>query len=159
MATFGITTHCVPLNELVRKDELKNQVVTGYTPVDASESVSLVAHPNSNTVSVHNHNLIMVPGGAIIDKVEFQGVNGFHAKDHFDIGLGELNHRIAFPLIIGSTATIANEKVGGCREFVTTNPDGKNDKNINLYPGYVNVHFESPPLAGSLRVDVYFHMK
>jgi hypothetical protein len=137
--------------------------ITCYTPQASTatgEVVSLVQHPSNPKCAVMtNPALAIIPANAIIDMIEYNGINAFSTKGEFNVGLGQLNHTITFPLIEGGTATIANEKVGGCREFRSTSADGENGKNIVLYASNVNISLESPIQSGNLRVDIVYHVK
>jgi hypothetical protein len=138
----------------------KRSTIQCFTPRSATGTVSLV-----NTVSTTSRkittdqNLTLVPANAIIDKVEFFGVNGFATKGTFSIGLGQLNGNIMTPLIENATAVIANERVGGCREFASNAADGRNTKTLVLLQSNVNVVLEHPVTAGSLQVVIEYHVK
>lgn len=106
-----------------------------------------------------DQNLVVIPANAIIDKVEFFGVNGFATKGTFSIGLGQLNSSILTPLIENTTAMIANEKVGGCREFVSNAADGKNGKILVLLQSNINIVLENQVTAGNLQVVIEYHLK
>lgn len=106
-----------------------------------------------------DQNLATVPANAIIDKIEFFGINGFATKGSFSIGLGQLNGSIMVPLIENATAAIANEKVGGCREFASNAADGRNAKTLVLLQSNVNAVLEHPVTAGSLQVVIEYHLK
>jgi hypothetical protein len=138
----------------------KRATIQCFTPRSATGTVSLV-----NTVSTTSkkittdQNLALVPANAIIDKVEFFGVNGFATKGTFSIGLGQLNGSIMTPLIENTTAVIANERVGGCREFASNAADGKNTKTLVLLQSNINVVLDNPVTAGSLQVVIEYHVK
>jgi hypothetical protein len=104
-------------------------------------------------------NAAIVPAGAIIDSIEYFGYDTFTTKGDFSIGLGQLNSDISFPLIQDTTSTIANERVGGCRDFISCALDGKNSKNIVLANSHVNVELSSAVTNGGLQIIVYYHMK
>lgn len=106
-----------------------------------------------------NRALIVVPANAIIDSVEYFGMNGFATKDCFSIGLGQLNQGITFPLIEDATSEIANDRSGGCKQFISYRPDGRNDRCIVAYSSNINVVFNQPVTNGSMTIVVYFHMK
>ena len=138
----------------------KRVTIQCFTPRNATGSVSLV-----NTISTTSRKITTdqtlshVPANAIIDKIEFFGVNGFATKGTFSIGLGQLNGNILTPLIENTTAVIANEKLGGCREFASNSADGKNNKTLVLLQSNVNVVLENPITAGSLQVIIEYHVK
>ena len=135
-------------------------VVTGYTPVDAREIVSLNSQPGLPIASSNDiYTTVIIPTNAVIDRIEYEGEDLFQTKGNFHLGLGQLHHSILFPLIENGTLTIANEKSGGCREFTTSHPTGENSKNKVLYPSMVNVALTNPITHGSLRVDIYYHIK
>lgn len=150
-------------NEASNEDDHHHlfKVLTGYTPINSTDVVSLMTEPNlPKATHGADHQLAIMPAGAIIDMIEYQGQDVFTTKHVFHIGLGQLHHGIMLPLIEGGTAEIANEKVGGCRQFIAMDPTGKNtEKNIVLYKNNVNVALESPIVSGSLRVDIYYHFK
>jgi hypothetical protein len=131
-----------------------------FTPKNATGSVSLVSTFTATSKKIStDHSLVTVPANAIVDKIEFFGINGFATKGNFSIGLGQLNNAIMTPLVENTTALIANEKVGGCREFSSTSVDGRNAKTLVLLQSYVNVVLENPVTAGSLHVVIDYHMK
>lgn len=101
----------------------------------------------------------MIPEGAIIDSVEFFGINGFITKEVFSIGLGQLNTDISFPLVQDTNSTIANESVGGCRDFLSYDRDGKNIRNIVICNSNINVDLGAPVIHGELQIVVKYHMK
>ena len=131
-----------------------------FTPKNATGSVSLVSSftVTSKKIST-DHSLVTVPANAIIDRIEFFGINGFATKGNFSIGLGQLNNSIMTPLVENTTSIIANEKVGGCREFSSTSVDGRNVKTLVLLQSYVNVVLENPVTAGNLHIVIDYHMK
>lgn len=138
------------------------KALTGFTPAGAVDTVSLLKHPNMPKCTLATNaqsQLVVIPSNAIIDMVEFFGFGGLMTKGHFQIGLGQLNNGMMFPLIEGGTPTIANEKVGGCRQFISAAPNGTNDKNIVLYSSYVNVLLDHPISNGGLQVVIYYHLK
>lgn len=131
-----------------------------FTPRNASGTVSLVNTASSTSKKITtDQNLTTVPANAIIDKIEFFGINGFATKGNFSIGLGQLNGNIMVPLIENATAATANEKVGGCREFTSNAADGRNAKTLVLLQSNVNAVLENPVTAGSLHVVIEYHLK
>ena len=106
-----------------------------------------------------DQNLTVIPSNAIVDKIEFFGVNGFATKGTFSIGLGQLNNSIMTSLIENTTAVIANEKVGGCREFTSNAADGRNTKTLVLLQSNVNIVLENPVTTGNLHVVIEYHVK
>jgi hypothetical protein len=113
---------------------------------------------NKKTITTDT-SLAIVPGNAIIDKIEFFGINGFNTKSTFSIGLGQLNDMLMLPLIENADASIANERVGGCRQFVSTASNGKNTKSITIFQTNVNIVLDQPISAGTLQVIIYYHIK
>jgi hypothetical protein len=138
----------------------KRVAIQCFTPRNATGTVSLVNTTSSTSRKITtDQNLATVPANAIIDKIEFFGVNGFATKGNFSIGLGQLNGSIMVPLIENATVTIANEKVGGCREFASNAVDGRNTKILVLLQSNVNVVLEHPVTTGSLHVVIEYHLK
>jgi hypothetical protein len=138
----------------------KRVTIQCFTPRNATGTVSLVNTTSSTSRKITtDQNLAAVPANAIIDKIEFFGINGFATKGNFSIGLGQLNGSIMVPLIENSTAAIANEKVGGCREFAANAADGRNTKTLVLLQSNVNAVLEHPVTAGSLQVVIEYHIK
>lgn len=101
----------------------------------------------------------MLNSGSIIDSIEFFGHDNFATKGCFSIGLGQFNCDISFPLIQDATSSIANEKVGGCRDFFTYNNDGKNMRNIVTVDSFVNVDLSAPVTNGGMQIVIYYHLK
>jgi len=131
-----------------------------FTPRNATGTVSLVNTTSSTSRKITtDQNLATIPANAIIDKIEFFGINGFATKGPFSIGLGQLNGSIMVPLIENATAAIANERVGGCREFAANAADGRNPKTLVLLQSNVNAVLEHPVTAGSLQVVIEYHLK
>lgn len=125
-----------------------------------SQTISCALNRNNDPiVFTTDVNAAIIPSCAIIDSVEFFGYDTFLTKGDFSIGLGQLNSDISFPLIQATTSTIANERVGGCRDFISCSSDGKNVKNIVLTSSHVNVEFSSPVISGGLQIVIYYHMK
>lgn len=149
------------------------RMLTCYLPCEAREArdeesndlsttriVSCVLNKcNGTIVFTTDINAAIIPSGAIIDSVEFFGYDTFVTKNDFSIGLGQLNCDISFPLIQNTTSTIANERVGGCRDFISCAQDGKNIKNVVLTNSHVNVELSSPVTSGGLQIVVHYHMK
>lgn len=128
--------------------------------VSTPRTVSCVTNKcNGMLVFTIDTNAAIVPNGAIIDSIEYFGYDTFTTKCEFSIGLGQLNSDITFPLIQDTTCTIANERVGGCRDFCSYALDGKNTKNIVLSNSHVNVELSSPVSSGGLQIVIYYHMK
>lgn len=131
-----------------------------YTPKNASGTVSLTKTPGTSKKTVTtDSNLVTIPVNAIIDQIDFFGINGFATKGTFSIGLGQLNDAIMMPLIESSDATIALDKSGGCRQFISTAANGKNNKNLVLFQSNINIVLEHPVTSGSLQVIIYYRMK
>jgi hypothetical protein len=103
--------------------------------------------------------LVTLPINAIIDMVEFFGINGFHTKGTFSIGVGQLNDNLLLALVENTDMHTANERVGGCRQFTSASPKGTNAKSLVLFQSFVNVVLEQPITTGSLQVVVHYHMK
>jgi hypothetical protein len=176
MTTFGISSNITTSKNLVckcyntistataagppRPCESKRVAIQCFTPRNASGTVSLVNTASSTSKKITtDENLATVPANAIIDKIEFFGTKGFATKGNFAIGLGQLNGSIMVPLIENATAAIANEKVGGCREFASNAADGNNSKTIVLLKSNVNAVLDNPVTAGSLHVVIEYHLK
>ena len=108
------------------------KVLVCYLPFVKDEGIiSCTLEKNSDKiVFTTDHRNAIVPSGAIIDSIEFFGLDSFETKDVFSIGLGQLNSDIMFPLIQDTDSSVANERVGGYRDFISCNPNGKNIKNI-----------------------------
>jgi hypothetical protein len=158
--TQNVTTTSADTNDKITTNNAF-KILTCYTPINSTDVVSLMTEPNQpKATHGADHKLATIPANAIIDMIEYQGQDVFHTKNVFHIGLGQLNHGIMFPLIEGGTTEIANEKVGGCRQFISTDAAGRNsERNIVLYKNNVNVALESPVTSGKLRVDIYYHFK
>lgn len=138
----------------------KRVAIQCFTPRNAAGTVSLVNTTASTSRKITtDQNLAVIPANAIIDKIEFFGINGFTTKGNFSIGLGQLNGNIMTSLIENATAPIANEKVGGCREFASNAADGRNAKTLVLLQSNVNAVLEHPITAGSLQVVIEYHLK
>jgi hypothetical protein len=149
--TSGAVTTPRPLN---------SKRIQCFTPRNATGTVSLVNTTSSTSRKITtDQNLAVIPANAIIDKIEFFGINGFATKGNFSIGLGQLNGSIMTSLIENATASIANEKVGGCREFASNAADGKNSKTLVLLQSNVNAVLEHPVTSGNLQVVIEYHLK
>lgn len=145
-------------------NEGRFRVLTCYTPTPDSfcaTPVSLVTDPGYAKCLVNNQNhvLAFIPSGAIIDMIEYGGINSFTARGGFTIGLGELNHAITIPLIENGTGLIANDDGGGCREFCTVSENGETAKVNVLNNSCVNFSCDGGVQSGSMRVDIYYHVK
>jgi hypothetical protein len=131
-----------------------------YTPKNASGTISLTKTPLSTKKTVTTDaNLVTIPANAIIDQIDFFGINGFVTKGTFSIGLGQLNDAIMMPLIESSDSTIALDKSGGCRQFISSAANGKNSKNLVLFQSNINIVLEHPITSGTLQVVIYYRMK
>lgn len=140
------------------KDNLK---AIGYSPKNASGTTSLIKTANNDekkTVTT-DQDLVVIPANAIIDCVEFFGINNFSTKGSINIGLGQLNSSIMMPLIDNTDSLIANEKVGGCRQFICSAQNGKNNRNLVLFDSYINLALENPITSGIIQVIIKYHMK
>lgn len=137
------------------------KTVLCYTPREcASGSISCGTKSTvSKSTMTTDSNLVMIPSNAIIDFVEYYGIDNFSTKEEFNIGLGQLNQRPMAPLLESCSSEIANERCGGRRQFVSVHPDGRNDSVIVLYPSYVNVEFNAPVTRGWLAIVVGYHVK
>lgn len=101
-----------------------------------------------------------IPANAIIESIEFFGFNDFTTKDVFSIGLGQLNSdTFALPLITDADCSTANERAGGCRDFMFPNLDGTNNRNFVMYESIVNVDLSAPVTRGGLQIVIRYHMK
>jgi len=156
----GSTFRCIKCSVIPKQDNLLTQTITCYTPDTAKDTVSLLLNPNKKkkTIGV-DHDLAIIPTNAIIDSIEFYSMNNFTTKGTYSLGLGQLNDKIMVPLIEGADAALANDKIGGCRQFIANAPTGRNQKHLVLYPSYVNITLEHPISNGHLAVIVYFHIK
>lgn len=131
-----------------------------YTPRESDGLVSCANRRDSDKlVFTMDPRAAVIRAGAIIDSVEFFGVDGFSVKETFSIGLGQMNHDISFPLIVDADSSIANERSGGFREFLSCRADGRNSKVMVATDSFVNVDFAAPVTAGSLQVIVRYHDK
>jgi hypothetical protein len=132
-----------------------------YTPKNAAGTVSLLKNPNTlmKKTLTTDQDLVIVPSNAIIDCIEFFGFNNFSVKGSFNIGLGQLNDSILMPLIENSDSVVANEKVGGCRQFISTSSNGKNNKSLVLFDSNVNIVLENAITSGGLKVIISYHLK
>lgn len=133
-----------------------------YTPADTvgHTAVSCITEQNGEAATLTtDKRLVVIPVDAIVDRVEFFGRDDFSVKERFYIGLGQLNDTITFPVIVGATSEIANEKIGGCFDFIGTDPSGASNKNVVLYDSFVNVNFDHALSRGSLIVFVTYHMR
>jgi len=136
------------------------KILTCFSVNNAEDTTSCaVIKDCDKLVFTTDPKLAIIPAGAIIDSIEFFGDGNFATKDVFSIGLGQLNKGIAFPLIQETDSDIANEGVGGCREFFSCRPDGKNEKNIVLYNSTVNIDLNQPILSGTLQIVLRYHFK
>lgn len=137
------------------------QLLTCYLPERSSDGVVSCTREKGGDkiIFMKDHRSAIIPAGAIIDSIEFFGYNGFSTKDVFSIGLGQLNSDITFPLIQDSDSMIANERVGGCRDFFSFDRDGKNTRNIVICDSNVNVVLSSPVTSGGLQIVIRYHMK
>jgi hypothetical protein len=155
-------TKCCPIEKrnIIPTMTGNHTAVTCFTPKNSGGTVSLVNNANSTSKKITTDiDLALIPANSIIDKVEFFGINGFATKGSFSIGLGQLNGSILTPLIENSNASIANEKVGGCREFISVSHDGKNSKTLVLLQSNVNIVLEHPITTGNLQVVIEYHAK
>lgn len=137
------------------------QVLVCYLPNNSIDGVVSCTHEKDGDriIFTTDCNAAMVPADAIVDSVEFFGYNGFSTKDVFSIGLGQLNSDITFPLIQDADSSIANDRVGGCRDFFSFDRDGKNIRSIVISDSNVNVALSSPVTQGGLQVVIKYHMK
>jgi len=159
-SVFNMPNNCsVKCPRIVQKqsDQLS---VTCYTPKNATGTVSMIRTPSSAKKTVTTDpNLVTIPINAIIDQIDFFGINNFTTKGTFSIGLGQLNDAIMLPLIESSDSTIALDKAGGCRQFLSTVATGKNAKSLVLFQSNINIVLEHPITNGSLQVIVHYRMK
>jgi hypothetical protein len=146
------------------------KVLTCFTPICSSVEggqVSLVLKKGLKKISVSNSPyLARLPKSAIIDSIEYSGLENFHLKGEFDIGFGQLNGKIlSRPFLIErGNSQIANEIMGGHYNFISTKACGENSKPI---PEDSFINFETIAgdgshgliLDGFLRVDIYYHQK
>ena len=131
-----------------------------YTPVNATNTRSLLLSYKSQTKKISTDpDLAIIPVNAIINKVSFFGLDGFTTKGSFSLGLGQLNSVISLPLIENADAAIANEKVGGCRDFISNQLSGVNSKILVLVPLCVNITLEHTITIGGLQVVIDYEIK
>lgn len=145
----------------VMNDVRAQQILVCYLPEHSNEGVYSCTREKDGDkiIFTTDHRAAIVPAGAIIDSIEFFGYNGFTTKDVFSIGLGQLNSDITFPLIQDTDSMIAQERVGGCRDYFSFDRDGRNTRNIVICDSYVNIVLSSPVIQGGLQVVVRYHMK
>lgn len=150
-------------NRVMVNNESSQKTLVCYLPkseLNTTEIVSCVVEKGGPTlVYTTDSSAATIPEGAIIDSIEFFGYDNFTTKDVFSIGLGQLNEDISFPLIQKTTAAIANERVGGCRDFISYSNDGNNLKNIVICNSHVNVELGEPVTHGGLQIVIRYHMK
>jgi hypothetical protein len=152
VASSSATTPCISKNN--------RYTIQCFTPRGATGTVSMVNTTSTTSRKMTtDQKLSVIPPNAIIDNISFFGINGFTTKGTFSIGLGQLNGGILTPLIENTTATIANEKVGGCREFTSNATDGKNVKTLVLVQSNINIILEHPITNGNLQVIIEYHLK
>lgn len=142
------------------------KTVVGFTPNFMRDTHRVLKHASivkqrTNTLITltTDENLCILPANSIIDMVEFYGIDKFETKGTFSIGLGQLNDLIILPLIEKAKPTTANEKNGGCRQFISISPDGSNEKHVTLYDTPINVNTEHPIISGNLLIIVHYHSK
>jgi hypothetical protein len=161
--TFFARGKCCPIgksNTPTVTTGKNHTTITCFTPKNSAGTVSLVNNANSTSKKITTDiELASIPANSIIDKVEFYGINGFATKGSFSIGLGQLNGSILTSLIENANASIANEKVGGCREFISVSHDGKNSKTLVLLQSNINIVLEHPITTGNLQVIIEYHAK
>jgi len=151
-------TKCVNQKQVIPTSD--RLTLTCYTPKNASGTVSMTKTPQSVKKTVTTDpNLVTIPINAIIDQIDFFGINNFTTKGTFSIGLGQLNDAIMMPLIESSDSTIALDKAGGCRQYLSTAANGKNSKNLVLFQSNINIVLEHPITNGSLQVLIHYRMK
>jgi hypothetical protein len=148
---------CSPKNLIENNNE--KIVVKCFIPVNVTNFASLLKKPNSSIKKITtDESLVVIPANVIIDKIEFFGF-GFSTLGSFNIGLGQLNNKTILNLLIeNATENIANEKQGGCREFLCNSADGSNSKNLVLTQSFVNIVTEQPT-NGNLMVLITYHPK
>ena len=133
----------------------KGQLVC-YIPTnsDAGTVSCVVGNSIEKCTMTTDKSLVTIPVNAIIDFVEYFGTGGFATKDTFSIGLGQLNQELTLPLIEDATSEIANERNGGCKQFLSY----RMDERKVLYASNVNVVFNQPVTVGGLMIVIYYHM-
>uniref|UniRef100_A0AAU7SS97 Capsid protein n=1 Tax=Heteronotia binoei irido-like virus TaxID=3141948 RepID=A0AAU7SS97_9VIRU len=140
------------------RESMLHQRIVGYTPDKAPMGVSsLVKTPGIKRTISSTSNYVIVPRNAIIDRVEFVGFDGFSAG-RIEIGLGTFNSPINFPLISNTTAEIANELIGGIKDFRFDELTGSNDHAVVTQDSYINI-CTTTPITGFLQVAIYFHLR
>lgn len=137
-----------------------SRILVCYTPANSETTVTCSSVRDSpKIIFTTDPTAAVIPMNAIIDSIEFFGLDNFTYKGSFSIGLGQLNSDISFPLIIDSDAEIANERIGGCRDFISQTPNGSTNKNIVLCDSFVNVELPNPITFGCLQIVIRYHMK
>lgn len=150
----------VDKEQLCSMCERYQKILVCYTPKNANGVVSCVLQKNNDPlVFTTDERAAIVPAGSIIDSIEFFGIDYLITKEAFSIGLGQLNQDISFPLIVDTDTSISNERVGGCRDFVSYYPDGHNEKKILLCDNNVNVALSNPITSGYLQIVIKYHHK
>lgn len=137
-------------------------VLVCYTPpVKCATSVTCSTDRElfDKLIFTTDHRAATIKTNAIIDSIEFFGIDSFSTNGMFSIGLGQLNSDPTFPLIIDADAVTANERVGGCREFISCDESGKNEKSIVLIDSFVNVSFSEEVKSGRLQIVIRYHLK
>ena len=144
-------------------NEPRNQkVLVCYLPITSDiGTISCTLEKGvDKLVFTTDHRKATIPANSIIDSIEFFGLDGFSTKDVFSIALGQLNSDVnAFPLVVDTDCSIANERMGGCRDFVSCASDGKNNRNIVIYDSIVNVDLQAPVIQGGLQIVIKYHSK
>ena len=139
-----------------------SKVLTCYTPSYQTIDKGVVSMMNCQDQKkslVNKNTLAIIPEGAIIDMIEYQGIDSFAATGDFTVGIGELNGNMMVNLIQGGTSMIANDNVGGCRQFISEVETGENNKIRVAYNSNVNFFCSGGVHGGTLRVDIYYHIK
>nr|QXT57806.1 hypothetical protein RMELV030 [Rhinella marina erythrocytic-like virus] len=140
------------------RDNIVYHRVIGYTPDKGPTGVtSIINTPKMKRFMSKTSRHLIIPKGAIIDRIEFIGLDNFNGGK-FSIGLGTFNNPINFPLIIDSCSEIANEAIGGIRDFIFDSPTGAAEHAIVTQDSFVNVH-TTFPISGTLQVIIYYHIR
>lgn len=137
------------------------RVMSCYTPETIPMGVTSLLNRPGLCRAVHEASpgLITLPPLSVIDMIEYTGTGNFEVPGEFHIGLGTLNHHIAFPLVENASADMAIQ--GGCRQFIALQHDGGGqEKPVVLQPVHVNVRFDSPVVCGGgLKVDLFYRIR
>jgi hypothetical protein len=136
------------------------QILVCYTPANSQGFTSCTREKtDEKLIYTTDTRAAIIPANSIVDSIEFFGIDSFSTKDTFSIGFGLMNGDISFPLVIDVCPEVANERVGGFREFLSQREDGRNEKCILLCDSFINVSCNQPITRGGLQIIIRYHMK